>query len=320
MRKAQTSLPDFRDERQVMISDYSSIIVKKLTDEYEDIIDSMILSDNAKAQYKYKATTFIHFIMANGIHSDTFLDFRSTVESLKTSVSTKKVLMAAAKKLLKEAHRRGILPVDITGGVPSFKTARGHKKEGLTGKEVRKVRRYIQTIDKVEKKLKLAAMFALLTNEGLRQMEVQQLKVSDLSLKGENPSIMIKRKGEDDQERFLITQATAEIVGEYLEMANPETYLFEGRKEGEPMTLRGIRKQFTDSKYGIFPKVGIKKKTTHGLRHYNITKTLQIFNGDLSKTRNRSGHKSFDMLIVYNDSRTSHEDITQLNNFFSEEE
>jgi integrase len=77
-------------------------------------------------------------------------------------------------------------------------------------------------------------------------------------------------------------------------------YLFPGRN-GIQLTTAAIRKAFAD----IFDTAAIKGKGVHGLRHWSITQTLIATGGDLAKTRRRSRHSSFDMLVVYDDERLS---------------
>ena len=314
-KRPQTTLPSFQDSRLQLVGQYSSLIVEELTSNYSEMLNNLSgKKQKTRDTYIENVATFLAFIQANGIDSDTFRNFRTTIEGAQRSVSTKNAWLAAASALLKEAHRKGILPVDITVNVEHFKIARGHKRDGLNQQEVEKVFSFISSIQNEGKRLKIKAIASLLTFEGLRQAEVLGLKVSDVNLS--DNCLMIQRKGDDEKSMFIITSRSAKALSEFISHANPANYLFEGRN-GEAMTLRAVRKVFTDPVRGIFHVCGIKGKTVHGFRHYNITKTLEAFNGDLSKTRNRSGHKSFDMLIVYNDSRTTRQDVEKLDSFFA---
>ena len=221
----------------------------------------------------------------------------------------------AAKALLKEAVKLRLLPVDITPNVPSFKVSRGHKKDGLTKAEVKSVFDYIQTIKRESTRRKLHTMFTLFAYEGLRQMELRNLTWKDINF--EEGYIRIMRKGNDEKERFFVTSQTLHALNVYstYNISGKRTvgYIFHTKENiFQPITLRAIRKYFTCPKYGIFSKVGIKGKSVHGIRHYNITETLNITNGNLTLTRKRSGHSGLDMLVVYDDERISKSDVARI--------
>ena len=157
----------------------------------------------------------------------------------------------------------------------------------------------------------------MLTLEGLRQFEAQQLKLSDISINSK--FIKIKGKGKDEKQKFLIQKPTAGALEQYINsLEYDDGYLFASPKgKDAPITTRAIRKFFTCPKYGIFSRCGIDpEKSTHGFRHYNITVTLEIFKGDLAKTRRRSRHSGFTMLQIYDDARTTKKDIEKLEGGF----
>ncbi len=110
---------------------------------------------------------------------------------------------------------------------------------------------------------------------------------------------------------------TVESLKAHLARLSNEGYIFHSPKDiHQPITARAIRKFFTHPKYGIFSRCGIINKSVHGFRHYNITKTLELTNGDLAKTRRRSGHSSFTMLKVYDDARLTKKDVADLEGGF----
>lgn len=297
------------------IAQASGRIVEALAGMYREILAGMVgKSANTKNTYYRNAARFIEYIQDNGIHAGTFGQYREAL-ALATggvSIQTKNAYLAAARALLREACRYGVLPMDITSGVPSFKAARGHVKDGLTAAEVRKVFEYIQTNKTGVSRARLVAMFYLFAAEGLRQFEVQNLEVADVDLK--NCCIRFRGKGRDAKERFYITPQTAEALGAYIEAAGiTGGYVFASdTKPGDPISLRAIRKHFTCPKYGIFARCGIAGKSTHGFRHYNITTTLKATGGDLVTTRRRSRHTGFNMLEVYDDERLARADVEAL--------
>ncbi len=301
------------------VADTSARIVTAISENYREIIRRMVAkSDTTKTTYTRNVCHFIAYIQAHGIHAHTFGEYREQLAALDgIAVKTKNAYMAAAAALLRECLKYGILPVDITANVPGFKTTRSHVKDGLTPAEISAVSKHISGIKNAATRLKMAAMFNLMANEGLRQMEVQQLRADDVNLK--DGFIRIRGKGKHDTEKFYIMAGTVAALREYMDAAGIASgWMFPaGDDPGHPVTLRAIRKFFTCPKYGIFARCGITGKSTHGFRHFNITQTLRATGGDMAKTRRRSRHAGFDMLVVYDDERLSKMDVAHLEQSFN---
>lgn len=311
---AESELPDFRDDRRQMIGLYSTAIVNHLSDNYERFIDGTTRKQSTKETYKRLVPNFIAFIQANGINSDSYQDFRNTLEQSKYSATTCNMILSGTSTVLKVAHRKGILPVDITSGVDRFKVSTGHKKEGLTIDETRRLLNYIETIRNKRTRLRIKAIAYLMVFDGLRQFEVNGMRVERTSTK-ENFA-WILRKGKDEPERFNLTRFSSDAICDWIESEGlTDGFLFPTAK-GEQMTLRALRKYFTCKKYGLFAKCGIVGKSVHGLRHTNITEVLEAFDGNLNKARKRSGHKGYNMLTVYDDKRTSKQDLSTIESHF----
>jgi integrase len=305
-------------KKQTAILNASAQIVTVLSAEYSAIISGMVgKTKNTRTTYTRNVADFIGYIQDNGINAGSFGSYREHLASmLNVAVQTKNAKLAAAAALLREAHKHGVLPVDITANVPSFKASRGHVKDGLTRAEVVKVLEVIKEKKNPATRAKLTAMFYLMAAEGLRQMEVQSLEVCDIDL--DAGAIKFRGKGRDAKERFYITAQTADAIREHLSVSGIQSgYLFASEdKPGEPISLRAIRKYFTCAKYGIFTRAGIDGKSVHGFRHYNITATLEATGGDLAKTRRRSRHSGYNMLVIYDDERLTRAEVETLADTF----
>lgn len=302
------------------VADTSTRIVAALSDNYREIIHRMVgKSETTKRTYTRNAEHFLAFIQRHGITAHTFGEYREALATMDgVAVKTKNAYLAATAALLREALKYNILPVDITANVPGFKVTRGHVKDGLSVAEVATVSKYISGMENATTRRKMAAMFNLFALEGLRQMEVQQLRVEDVNLR--DGFILIRGKGKHDKERFFIMSVTADALRQYMEAEGLTTgWLFpSAANDGEPVTLRAIRKYFTHPKYGIFARCGISGKSVHSFRHYNITATLRATGGDMAKTRRRSRHAGFEMLVVYDDARLAKSDVEALEACFAE--
>jgi len=306
----------FENKELQEITDLSDRIVNTLSNNYEYILQAIPKKQNTRNTYIRCAGEFIAFIQTNGINSLSFGAFRNALDELDVSASTKKLRIAAAKALLQESVKHGILPIDITANVPSFKQSKDHKKEGLNEQEVKRVLEHIGNIKKDKTRIRINAMCHLLIFEGLRQFEVRDIKLSDINLA--DKTILIKGKGADDQSTVMIIDRTVEALKNYITTLPEGTvYLFESTKKvGHPVSLRYVRKLWTCPTYGIFAKCGIFGRSTHGFRHFFTTKTLEITGGDIGKTRRRTRHKVDATVQTYDDRRLKRKEVEEIQKGF----
>ena len=307
----KSDLTIFENRELAKIKNASDVIVEKLSDNYLDIIDKMVgKSETTKKTYKRNVEHFLAFIQESGIDSMSFGAYRETLADFEgISPKTKNAYLSAAKALLKEALKYGMLPVDITPNIPQFKIETGHVKDGVQEPELYKILNVIKNIKRDSTRLKMLALFHLFAGEGLRQMEVQQLKIEDINF--DDKFLMIRGKGSDDKANHLCLTSTMEALDTYIIGVGIESgYIFPSKQKPDfPISLRAIRKFFTDSKYGIFVKAGVSGRSVHGFRHFFATKTLDVFNGDLHKAKRRTRHKTVATLQVYDDRRLSKLDM-----------
>lgn len=301
----------FENQKLAKIENASDLIVEKLSDNYRLIIDNMVgKSEKTKITYKGNVEHFLDFIQNEGINSMSFGEYRNALEKVeRLSPKTKNAYLSAAKALLKEALKYGLLPVNITANVPQFKIPTGHTKDGVQESELYKILATIKKIKRTSTRLKMLAFFHLFAGEGLRQMEAQQIKMEDINF--EDKSLMICGKGSDDKANHLCLTSTMEALHAYLIYIGVESgYIFPSKqKPGLPISLRAIRKFFTERKYGIFAKTGVNGRSVHGFRHFFATKTLDVFNGDLHKAKRRTRHRNVQTLQIYDDRRLSKLDM-----------
>lgn len=285
-------------------------IADTLVSSYASILGAMPgRSAGTVKTYISNIRPFIRYIEAHGINANTYTSYRSHLVSELCAVSTKNAKLAAAAALLKECARIGVLPGDITAGTPGFKQGKAHKKQGLGAIEVQKVFDAISREKRQNTREKLTAAIYLMAYEGLRQGELINLKVEDVNTK--DGYVMVHGKGRHEKELFRITPQSTEVLVRYI--AGKTGYLFPN-PSGEKMTTRGIRKLFQK----VFDAAGVSEKTLHGFRHFCITETLKATGGDLAKTRRRSRHSGYEMLVVYDDARQSAQDVLFLGAAFDQ--
>ena len=286
-----------------------------LLEKAKKIFDFLDVNETTKNDYKMRIEVFINFIKASGINNDSFLNFKKFLrEKVDWSVSTKNKYLATARVFLKELHKRGYLPVDITQNIKTFNQVKKHKKIGLTEEEVKKVLNFIRTLPDSQKNLRLKTIFSLLIFQGLRQIEIARLKINDIDFT--NKIIYVQGKGQDDTEPVPIHPETLKYLKKYLQTNKIENgYIFVCRSNNHknyPLTTRSIR-GFVKS---VFKYLNINK-TTHGFRHYFVTKLLREYQGNIIEVAKYTRHKSLEMLQVYNDDIRRFDDLPRFYKSFS---
>lgn len=271
---------------------------------YEQIIDQFDCSEKTRSKYKTDVKLFISFVSAEGLHLNTFRQYKKHLEGIiSLSTKTKRLKLTAAKRVLTELKERyQLLKIDLTAGTKNFQISAEHVKDGLTASEVAKVKTVILKEQDAFKRSRLLSMFYLLALQGLRQFEVTGLTVEDLKL--DDKTAFIKGKGRDDKERIDLHPDTVQALKSYLTLSGKKSgYLFTSisrasKHDSNAMTERGVRKVFA----GLFLKAGLPEgKSVHGFRHYFVTRILEVTSGDLLTVQKFSRHKSLTAIKYYDD-------------------
>jgi len=142
---------------------------------------------------------------------------------------------------------------------------------------------------------RLRALFALLAFQGLRQIEVVRLDVTDIDF---NRKIAyVHGKGTDDKEPVYLAPATVKALKEYLrvhKLKRGALFRSLGNRKSERISTMTIKRDMGD----LFYELGIEK-TVHGFRHFYVTELLKSM--DVRDVRKFSRHRSLEMLMVYDD-------------------
>ncbi|MCX6163499.1 MAG: site-specific integrase [Ignavibacteriae bacterium] len=267
------------------VADAGAVAVIRTGEKVKEIINGLDISEASRADYLYQINNFLGYVADKQIGSDTLLNYKRELQKiLNLSVSTKNKYLTTAKVYLKELHRKGILPVDITVNVKQFKQTRKHKKFGLNENEVKKF------LTVVEKKCstKDKAIFYLAALQGLREVEITRIEATDIDF--DNGKLLILGKGRDDKEPVNLHPKTLQVLKEYIHINNFKTgRIFD-------LTERTLRNRY----HRIADVLGIKSGM-HGFRKNFVSQMIKILDGDLMEVMKYSRHNSLDMLVVYND-------------------
>ena len=281
-------------------------------DEAIKAFDLLPVNETTRADYKARIGLYVDFINQHGLNRNTLLDYRRYLDSRTDySVSTKNKYFTSAKRYTGVLHTAGLLPVDITKDISGkdlkgFKQNKKHKKDGLTSDDVQRLSEYLQALEPTLPNYRLKAMLALFMYQGLRQIEVIRLDVTDLDLK--NGKAFIHGKGRDDKEPIALHPYTAQALADYLKASGKKSgALFTSTSNNsynQRITTRGLRKVIT----GVLDNLGIDN-SVHGFRHYFTTTMVKHYKGDLLTVAHYTRHKNLEMLQVYNDAINAEADL-----------
>jgi len=281
----------------------------------EKVFDLLDVKETTRADYKARIGLFITHTKTHGINRNSFLEFkRELAERADLSVATKNKYLTTASVFLKELNRIGSLPADITQNIKTFKQSKKHKRDGLNDEEITALTQRLHSYAITPTTARLKAILALLTLQGLRQIEVIRLDIKDLDFVAQ--TAFIQGKGQDDKEPINLHPETCKALQDYLK-ANKiaDGALFTSQSNNSlhkrltTRALRGIVK-------ATLKELGINK-TTHGFRHYFTTKLIRTYKGDLLEVAQYTRHKSLEMLQVYNDNIKRQADLPRYYEAFS---
>lgn len=280
------------------------------------VFDLLDVSEATRYDYQARIGLFLSFVQREGLHRNSFLHFkRWLAERNDYSVSTKNKYLVTARIFLKELNRQGVIPADITQNIKLFSQSRKHKKDGLTETEVARLAVYLHQLPRTANNARLKAVTALLTLQGLRQIEVVRLDVSDLHLV--RSIAYIQGKGRDDKEAVSFHPETVRLLREYLATNKvADGALFTSNSNNslrQRLTTRSLQRLVQ----AVFDELGIQK-SVHGLRHYFATKLIRAYECDLLQVARYTRHSSISTLQVYFDDVQAEADLPRFYSTFEE--
>lgn len=312
---------DNNNSTAIIANDKGNIAQAVVFDEGEAkrVFDYLPISETTRDDYKLRVGEFIDFIKANGVNRNTMLDYRKYLEQRTDySISTKNKYFTTAKRYCGVLYNAHILPTDITkdlSGVElkGFKQSRLHKKDGVSQAEVDRLAEYFRGLDESKQNLRLKAIFSLLIYQGLRQVEIVRLDVSDLDLRA--GKAFVQGKGRDDKEPIALHPYTVNALRAYLTAYKKKSGAVftceSNRAYGERLTTLSLRRIVK----GVLRDLGVEN-STHGFRHYFTTNLIKNYKGDLLTVAHYTRHRRLDMLQVYNDAINAEQDLPRYINAF----
>jgi integrase/recombinase XerC len=281
----------------------------------EQVFDVLDVSEATRTDYLARIGSFLVFIRQRGLDRNSFLDFkRMLAERNDISVSTKNKYLAVARIFLKELNRQGVLPADICQNIKAFKQSKKHKKDGVTDDEMAVIAQSFHNLAPTLEATRVKAIISLLALQGLRQIELVRLNVSDLEL--HRGIAFVQGKGRDDTEPIYLHPQTISALEEYIathHLADGALFISNSNNSmNRRITTRSIRQIVQD----YLVSVGVENRNVHGFRHYFTTRLIKIYKSDLTEVARYTRHRSLETLQVYNDSVSMKADLPRFHSAF----
>lgn len=280
------------------------------------IFDCIDVTENTRKEYLTRIKHFIHFVKLHGINFNTYLEYKRYLSSIDTlSVSTKNKYLISAKIFIDGLNSLQRLPFQINTKIRGFKQSKLHKKDGLCDEDISKIVEYCSSLEPTIQNLRLKSILSLLIFQGLRQVEITRLNVADINLKDKTAFII--GKGQDDKELIHLHPSTVKALKTYLQKYRVrDGALFRSESNfssGSRLTTKSIREIIKK----VLNELNIDG-STHGFRHFFITKLIKSYKGELLTVSKHSRHRSIQMLEVYNDEIIREQDLPRFYNVFND--
>lgn len=296
------------------MSENNQVVIRKhgLT----TIFDMMDIEESTKQDYIQRLPRFVAFAEQHGVNRELLLAYKQALrDDVTLGVSAKNKYLCTARIAVRELYRRGNLAIDMSVGVKSFKQTTKHKVNGLNQDEVTKICQHLKSLDDSFQNVRLRAIVALLLFQGLRQIEICRLNVSDIDL--QNKRIYVTGKGQSDSEPIHTHPETQKALTELLRRSKvkygPLLTHLNRQKSGKRLSTRGLRQIFQD----LLKELEIER-TTHSTRHFYTTELIKHYKS-LTTVAKFTRHKNLDMLNVYNDEILSETQADELSEVFDYE-
>ena len=301
------------NDLQVITGETVALDVSRINAEQaKQAFDLLPVTETTRDDYKNRIGDFIEFMQINGLNRNTLLDYRKHLEQRTDySISTKNKYFMTAKRYLGILYNAKLVPFDLGKDISGadfkgFKQSKKHKKDGVQDDEIKRISDYFKSLPDEPKTKRLKAIFSLLIYQGLRQVEITRLDVTDLDLRAGKAFVL--GKGRDDKEPIALHPYTVEALKAYLGAYNKKSgavFTSESHnRTGERLTTRSIRKIVK----GVLDQLDIQN-STHGFRHYFTTNLIKNYKGDLLTVAHYTRHRNLEMLQVYNDQLNAEQDL-----------
>lgn len=270
---------------------------------YSSFIGYLDASPKTVETYRKALKQFFNFLQERGIDFPQRADVLSYKDILSKGgykPTTIQNYITAVKVFFNWTSQEGFYP-NISEHIKGAKLDHEFKKDYFSTDQIKELRESIETDDL--KGLRDSAIFQVMSNMALRDIEVCRLNVEDLRTRGGNSVLFLQRKGHEEKTAYPIPAGTEKAIREYLKArgkykeTDPLFISLSNHANGARLTTRSISRLIKN----IFIDNGFNSSrlTAHSLRHSGATNALKA-GMPLYEVQQFMGHMSPATTDIYN--------------------
>lgn len=283
-----------------------SKVINKSAASYEGLIERWVKFAQVKPAsivgYTKGVKNFLSFLQAQGIFEitrETLLSYREFLgvkrEAKEYKATTCNLYLTATKLFCSFLHQEGIIPVNVSEHIKTFKTDETHAKDALDAATVAKIAASFDT--STLKGKRDAALFAVMVSCGTRCVEISRADVGDMVPRRGKVFLYLLGKGRDDKRECVeLPPGVCKLIQAYLaERGNVDKTapLFAStshRNTEKRITTNSISRLIK----GILRdnKLDDERLTAHSLRHTCAQEILEATGKDLRRVQEVLRHRS----------------------------
>lgn len=248
----------------------------------------------------------LDYFSINGIkypQREDVIAFRDDLAASGHKPTTIQNYITAVKIFFRWTAQMGLYP-NITDHLKGAKLDREHKKDYLTGRQVKDV---LASIDQnSEQGVRDYAILTLMVTGGLRDIEVSRANVGDLRTAGENTVLYVQGKGHMEKTEYVKISAQVErAIRAYLKTRgscredDPLFTSISNSCKGSRLTTRSISRIVKNSLKSA--GYNSERLTAHSLRHTAVTLSL-LAGKDITEVQQFARHVNLSTTMIYNHS------------------
>lgn len=282
------------------ISQCNSVLSSTVINSFCEYLDVSAVTLKA---YRAGIRQFIAFTQLNGDivpNRKTVLSFKQCMLSNGHKASTVSLYLSALRRFFDWCESEGLY-ANVARGVKSPKQAGGHKRDALSGSQLREC---LQSMSRESEQQKRDyAMFLLMATCGLRTVEVSRADAGDIQLLQGTACLFVQGKGRSGKDEFVqLPEPALSAIREYLSergQVRDDEPLFTScsrRNKGGRLSTRTISRAAKNAMKSA--GYDSPRLTAHSLRHSAATLALQ---GGLSleEVKEFMRHSSINITLVY---------------------
>ena len=271
-------------------------------DLYSRFIDFVDAKPKTIETYTRALKQFFAYLYRNNINQPQRADIIAFREDLKATghkPSTIQNYITTVRLFFQWTEQEHIYE-NVAAHIKGSKIDQGHKKDYLTGKQVKAL---ISDIDRTtEQGQRDYAILSLMITTGLRTIEIIRADIGDLRAVANDTVLYVQGKGHDEKTDFVkVSEPVEKAIREYLKnrQADDSQPLFTSeanRNKGGRMTTRSISRIVKENL--ISAGFNSDRLTAHSLRH--TAATLNLLNGGtIEETQQLLRHTSINTTMIY---------------------